>query len=147
MGGTIATRPLANRSGFTLVEVLVGTLLIAILFTAAYGSYFVGLKMVDESRQEVRAAQIIQSEMEALRTMNWADLGMLASDYITPKGEFVSKFADEFTVYRQIDTVNSIQKQVTIWVFWENGSGQDTFRRFTLVYTKNGLNDYYYREA
>ena len=135
------------RGGFTLVEVLVGTLLIAIVFTAAYGSYFTGLKMVNESRQEVRASQIIQSEMEAMRTLNWKDLNDLTSSMIVPQGEYIEKFADEFEVYRQIDTVNTLQKQVTIWVFWTNGSGRKTYRCFTLVYTKNGLNDYYYREA
>ena len=135
------------QGGFTLVEVLVGTLLIAIVFTAAYGSYSTGLKMVDESRQETRASQIIQSEMEAMRTMSWSDLGTLTSGMITPQGEYVEEYAEQFEVYRQIDTMNSIQKQITIWVSWTNGAGHTTYRCFTYIYTKNGLNDYYYREA
>ncbi len=147
MRSTLFSNRQSGQAGFTLVEVLVGTLLIAIVFTAAYSSYFIGLKMVDESRQEVRAAQIIQSEMERLRTMNWTDMTNMSSSLITPQGEFVKEFADEFEVYRQIDDLNTIQKQITIWVSWTNGSGQKTFRCFTLVYTKNGLNDYYYRQA
>ncbi len=135
------------QRGFTLVEVLVGTLLIAIVFTAAYGSYFTGLKMVDESRQETLASQIIQSEMEAMRTMSWNDLADLTSGMITPEEEFVDQYADRFEVYRQIDVVNSLQKQITIWVSWTNGTGRTTYRCFTYIYTKNGLNDYYYREA
>ncbi len=138
----------SNQEGFTLVEVIVSLLLLAITFSAAFGSYFLGMRILEESRQEVRATQIIQSELEAMRTMTWNDLGdLVTSTYITPEGEFVTKYADEFRVYRYIQTINSTQKRITLWVWWTNSNSQSTYRRFTTVFTKNGLNDYYYREA
>ena len=137
-----------SQSGFTLVEVLVGTMLMAIIFTAAYGSYLIGLDMVGESRQEVRAAQIIQSQLEAMRTYNWDDLSKLATEEeLVLEGEFIEQFAGMFQVTRKIEDFNEIQKRVTLWVTWTNASNQSTYRRFTAIFTKNGLSDYYYREV
>ena len=139
---------LTGEEGFTLVEVLVGMFLMAIVFSAAFGTYFLGMKIIDESRQEVRASQIIQSELEAMRTMNWSDMEALnSSEYITPQGEFITKYSAQFRVFRYIQNINSSQKRVTLWVWWVNSNNQNTFRRFTTVFTKNGLNDYYYRQA
>jgi prepilin-type N-terminal cleavage/methylation domain-containing protein len=148
MGAATNQSELSSQEGFTLVEVIMSLLLLAIVFSAAFGTYFLGMRILEESRQEVRATQIIQSELEAMRTMTWNDIGLLStSAYITPEGEFVTQYADEFRVYRYIQTINSTQKRVTIWVWWVNSNSQNTFRRFTTVFTKNGLNDYYYREA
>ncbi|HSH10050.1 MAG TPA: type II secretion system protein, partial [Oceanipulchritudo sp.] len=60
-----------NTAGFTLVEVIISMTLMAIVFTAAFGSYFLGMRIIEDAREEVRASQIIQSELERLRTKNW----------------------------------------------------------------------------
>ncbi|MEX0323666.1 MAG: prepilin-type N-terminal cleavage/methylation domain-containing protein [Puniceicoccaceae bacterium] len=139
---------LSSQEGFTLVEVIMSLLLMSIVFSAAFGSYFLGMRILEESRQEVRATQIIQSELEAMRTMTWNDIGALnTSTYVTPEGEFIAQYASEFRVYRYIQTINTTQKRVTLWVWWTNTNNQSSYRRFTTIFTKNGLNDYYYREA
>ncbi len=63
-----------SKDGFTLVEVIVSMFLMAIVFTAAFGTYFLGMRMVEDAREEIRASQIIQSELEAMRTLTWDDL-------------------------------------------------------------------------
>ena len=143
-----STYKMNNRGGFTLAEVMVSMSLMALVFTAAFGAHFMGMKMVDDAREEMRASQIIQSELEAMRTMNWSDLTQInGAAMVTPQGKFVSKFANNYTVYRVVGDLNANQKYVVIWVWWKNSKGFNTFRRFSSVFTQNGLNDYYYRQV
>ena len=138
-----------SRGGFTLAEVMVSMSLMAIIFTAAFGTHFLGMKMVEDAREDMRASQIIQSELEAMRTMNWPDLQALSgtSNIIQPQGNFMAQFANDYTVYRVVGNINGNQKYVVIWVWWKNSKGFNSFRRFSTVFTQNGLNDYYYRQV
>lgn len=143
-------KDLSSQEGFTLVEVIMSMLIMAVVFSAAFGSYFLGMNILEESRQEVRASQIIQSELEFMRTRTWDQLPtQTTGEYVTidAMGEFISQYSDQFTVYRYVENLNTIQKRITLWVWWTNDNGQRTFRRFSTIYTKNGLNDYYYRQA
>ena len=39
-----------SKGGFTLVEVIVSMALMAMVFTAAFGTYFLGMRMVEDAR-------------------------------------------------------------------------------------------------
>jgi len=137
------------QSGFTLVEVMVGMFLLAVVFTSAFGSYFLGMRIVEDAREELRASQIIQSELEAMRTMNWADmeeLAALGTSQFSPQGTFIQNFANDYISYRYVSN-DADKKRVVIWVWWKNSRGTYTFQIFNTVFTKNGINDYYYRQV
>jgi prepilin-type N-terminal cleavage/methylation domain-containing protein len=135
-----------SKDGFTLVEVIVSMFLMAIVFTAAFGTYFLGMRMVEDAREEIRASQIIQSELEAMRTLTWDDLENKGTGWsiIDPQGNFVQQFAKDYLAYRWVYNINSEQKRIAIWVRWTNSRGEYTYQMFSTIFTKNGLNDYYY---
>ena len=117
------------------------------VFTAAFGTYFLGMRIVEDAREELRASQIIQSELEAMRTLNWADMVELeGTNQFTPQGNFIQNFAKNYICYRFVDT-DPDKKRVIIWVWWKNSRGVYTFQIFNSVFTKNGINDYYYRQV
>lgn len=137
-----------NAAGFTLVEVVIGMTLMAMVFTASYGAYFLGVRIVQDAREELRASQIIQSELESMRTLTWLDLeGMASTSTIDPQGEFVKVFAKDFTTTREIIDLSNSQKKVKITIEWTNARGQKRTQVFNTVFTKFGLNDYYYRQV
>ena len=137
-----------KEGGFTLVEVIVSMFLMAMIFTAAFGSYFLGMRMVEDAREELRASQIIQSELEAMRTLNWSDMEELpTSAYFEPQGEFIQQFSDKYTSLRYVYTINDEQKVVFIRISWTNSRGQTTYQWFNTIFTRFGLNDYYYRKV
>ena len=139
-----------SGTGFTLVEVMVGMALLAMIFTSAFGAYFMGLKMIESARDELRASQIIQSELEAMRTLNWEDLEEMSNSFalIEPQGEFVQQFADRYRAYRQVLDINPLQKRVILLVYWRTDPGKPwQSRLFNTIFTKGGLNDYFYREV
>jgi uncharacterized protein (TIGR02598 family) len=148
----IKKQPLQTTStaGFTLVEVVISMTLMALIFTAAFGSYFLGMDMIDDSREEVRVSQIIQSEIERLRTKNWGQLGLMASgETFDPDGEFVKQYSDKYNAYRYVILLTNQRSQqylVAVRVTWTTQSGRTTVRWFNTIFTKGGLNDYYYRD-
>lgn len=140
-----------SNAGFTLVEVVVSMTLMALIFTAAFGSYFLGMDMIDDSREEVRVSQIIQSEIERLRTKNWGQLGLMASgETFDPDGEFVKQYSDKYNAYRYVILLTNQRSQqylVAVRVTWTTKNGRTTVRWFNTIFTKGGLNDYYYRDV
>ncbi|HEX9045403.1 MAG TPA: type II secretion system protein [Verrucomicrobiae bacterium] len=64
-------RRAASQSAFSLVEVMVATLLAAILFTAVFSGISNSMALLNTSREKLRATQIIVSRMEGLRLMAW----------------------------------------------------------------------------
>jgi prepilin-type N-terminal cleavage/methylation domain-containing protein len=134
-----------SKDGFTLVEVIVSMFLMAIVFTAAFGTYFLGMRMVEDAREELRASQIVQSELERMRTLTWDDLEELDPfSPFSPQGNFVNQFSKNYNCYRWVYQMNSSQKRVIIYVQWVNSRGDTTWQVFNTVFTRNGLNDYYY---
>lgn len=138
------------KGGFTLVEVMVSMFLMAIVFTASYSSYFLGMNMVEDAREELRASQIIQSELERMRTMNWDAINSVGSwSKVNPEGEFIKKVSDDYVAYRQIKPVpdETDLMMVRIFVWWTSSKGTRTFQVFNTIVTKDGLNDYYYTKV
>ena len=137
-----------KSDGFTLVEVIVSMFLLGIIFTSAFSTYQLGINMIDDAREEIRASQIIQSEMERLRTKNWTQLQKMPSgSTFEPSGEFAKIYATNYSAYRYLITLNPSDKMlVAIRVEWTNSTGQQSVRWFNTIFTQNGLNDYYYRK-
>ena len=79
-GGTLAARRnpnrLANRrhvhtSAFTLVEIMVGLAITAIMGTALYAGIGFAFTQLRLSRENLRATQILEGKMEIVRQYNW----------------------------------------------------------------------------
>ncbi|MGC9451042.1 MAG: type IV pilus modification PilV family protein [Oceanipulchritudo sp.] len=127
--------------GFTLVEVMMSVAIMAIVFMAAFACYFLGMRMIDDARHEVLASQIVQSELEAMRTIRFDDLTS-GSTYITPQTQFKQHLKD-YTIRRWIFTINPQQKVVLHRISWANSREENLYRMFTTVFTDKGLGLYY----
>jgi prepilin-type N-terminal cleavage/methylation domain-containing protein len=139
-----------NKGGFTLVEVVVGSVLMAMVFSASYASYFLGMNMVEDAREELRASQIVQSELERMRTMNWdAVANSRTIESVTPEGIYIKQYSDDYRAYREIKDIDGETdiKLVRVFVWWTNSKGQRTYQVFNTIMTKDGLNDYHYRKV
>lgn len=122
--------------------------LMGMVFASAFGAYMIGTRMIGDAREELIAAQIMQSEMEALRGYNWNDLQALPTlEKFTPRGTKLLQFASGFECYRAVQNANATgtTKQVSIYVNWINSKQMKTWRMGTTLFTEYGLNDYYYR--
>jgi type II secretory pathway pseudopilin PulG len=67
---TLSTK-LRRVSAFTLVETVIATFIAAILLSALYGAMGAGFSMVQVTRENLRATQIILQRMEAIRLSSY----------------------------------------------------------------------------
>jgi uncharacterized protein (TIGR02598 family) len=61
----------AGESAFTLVEVMIGVTVMAVMLVALYGGFTFAFAEVRLARENVRATQILQEKMEVARLYNW----------------------------------------------------------------------------
>ena len=73
-------RPLVPRASspqqraFTIAEVLVAVFILGIACISLYGGFATGFMLVDSTRQELRATQILTQKAEVLRLCSWSSL-------------------------------------------------------------------------
>ena len=146
-----------DNGGYTLVEVMIATLVLSISFMAMFAAIRQGYKMIETARDQTRASQILQAEMEYLRTLTFTQIENLASTayvstYYPTDAAMSATFGNRYQVTRYLLNLRSIyghsDRADQYWVFirvrWEDSVGfQD--RYFYSMFTDGGLNDYYYR--
>lgn len=132
----------ADRRAFSLVEVMVAaTVLIFGLVSVIVVSQR-GLQALDSARHLTQASQLLQSEMERLRLMSWAQLQALqdAGGGAAPADPLPAGF--RFT--RDIRDLKTGMKEITVAATWRGYDGTEHSARLITRYGKLGLNDYFY---
>ncbi len=71
----IISKLYANKKSFTLIEVLIGTTLVLIIFLGIFGAYQLGLKVVGLSKNKITATAIASGEIEKIRNLPYEDVG------------------------------------------------------------------------
>ena len=125
---------------------MVATVLTLIILSAGFGALRQGGRLIELARDETRASQILQSEIESLRTYHWADL--TAEDPVKtyfPTDSFTSAYSTRYEISRAITTRSSTQRRITLRVTWSDTRGAEHIREYITLISKDGLYDYYYR--
>ena len=112
-----------------------------------------GLKSLDMARNLTLSSQVLQSEMERLRLMDWADINALTGSATV---DLSSVFTDDaaltarFTLVRRVsDVAGKVgeMKNIQLVCSWTGVDGRAISRQFNTYYAKNGLYDFYYTLA
>lgn len=153
--GRSSGRAFDRRSGFTLVEMMVAIVVIGITLTAAFSTIGYGYRTMETGRDYTRVAQILQSEMEDMRTLSWSQLEPLTSttyQKITLNADFAAVFGDRYEAWlwvrNRVDASGVVladQKEISIKVTWKDSNGILMSRSTTTWFTENGMHDYFYR--
>src|SRR6266545_7288489 len=64
----------SRRSAFTLAEVMVGVSIMSIMFLTLYLGFTQGFGVVQGSRENLRATQILQQQAEIIRLYTWEQM-------------------------------------------------------------------------
>jgi len=65
-----------NQKSFTLIDVLVGTFLILIVFLGIFGAYQLSLKVTGESKNKITATALANQKIEMVRNLSYKDVGV-----------------------------------------------------------------------
>jgi hypothetical protein len=149
-----------STRGFTIMEVALAATVLALTLVGMIQVVESGSEMLDLSRKQTIAAQMLQDEIDQLRLMTWTQVTNLplTSTNISTDSTF-SNFAQQlggvfpFTGTRIVAVVEPPQPsanppllvQVTFTVTWTGVTGHVYTRTSTTYVGKNGLNVAYQR--
>jgi hypothetical protein len=104
---SFATPPGKARAAFSTVEVLMAVLVCGLVFVSLYAGFSSGFSLVQLTRENLRATQILEEKMETIRLYRW--------DQITDSSFIPTNFVDVFyPVATQSTTGLSFTGTVTI---------------------------------
>jgi Tfp pilus assembly protein PilV len=153
-----------SRSGFTIFEVTMATMVMAFALATSLTVLQMGFRALDTARNTTIASQLLQSVMEDLRMLPWSatspansisSLEAATNNGTTGNVTLDSSFTNgdsaaiamvaRFTITRNITDVNSVMKQIDLTATWKGIDGRSHTLKYTSYYGKNGLHDYMVR--
>jgi prepilin-type N-terminal cleavage/methylation domain-containing protein len=164
---------LAAAKAFTLVEVMVGMGVVAILFVSLYAGISAGFGVTQLARENLRATQIMLDRMEEMRLYTWEEISSFGSSNSYVPSNFTVPFYPSTTNYAESDLTVCSQptnpaggflycgtldvadagfsncsysndvKRVTVTVTWTNGVAVRQRTMSTLV-CQYGMQNYLY---
>jgi len=139
-----------QKKGFTIIEVIVGVLIISVAIVGIAIGFSGGLAMVNEIRQIATADRIAQEIMEELRGGESLEAipSSLEKDGVTYTLEkdgvtyTLEKDGVTYTIFVSPSTIQTAQTaltQVTVAVSFESHTGRNISRRLATYFTENGI--------
>jgi type II secretory pathway pseudopilin PulG len=135
---------------FALPEALFGMVIVGVVFTALYSGMTYGFQMVKLSRENLRAAQILQEKFETIRLCNWDQInsnGFVSTNFSVPlyKGLSNEWYTGTVTIAPPPFTqpyTNEL-RLITVQITWTNGVRRCS-RNMASMIARYGLQDYVY---
>ena len=130
---------------FSLIEVMVAMIVFAIVVVGGFACFNMGLGLVENSRHSTRSCQIMQSEIERVRSLAWAEIIELPAqdlDVAVASGFTIDSGYDAYTMKRLVSGSGDWRK-MTLEVEWQDNRGRTLSRTYAALYTKGGLYDYF----
>lgn len=137
-------RPPRQRAAFSLVEVMVASCVLMLGVSGALVTLQRSLGSIAQARQLDVASQLMQTELERLRLLNWNQLESLQKLAdpridVPAHGDFA-----RFTCERSITDLREGMKEITLVASWGGLDGRAHSARLVTRYSRSGLNDYFY---
>jgi hypothetical protein len=147
-------RPRGNR-GFTIFEVGITALVMLLCIASSLVTLTYGYKAVDNARYTTLAGQILQSQMEKLRMLTWAQLtdttsGPVASTTFTADISSASSgMLSQFTALTQSivaspSPYDTTMRDITLSATWRGSDGRSHTLTYFTRYAQNGISDFFY---
>ena len=142
------------ESGYTLAEIMVASVLLALMVIALYGGISFGFSSVTLARQHLRATQIALEKMEITRMYSWDQInsnGFVPTNFTAAYYPGASNYNGGLTYYGTtiIDRVNrhpsysNDMRQITVTLNWTNRNTVQTVQMCTLI-SQYGMQRYIY---
>ena len=150
-----------SQHAFTLAEVMIASVVLLLAIVGLIQAVTVGVGMLNVSRKQTVALQIIRAEIESVHLSNgWTDtipadstIGPVRLEDMTASGTLgypellnIRGVGQGFTLTRTVHTVRSAPswlRKVTFSVTWSDSNGHSYTRAGYTYCAKNGINVFY----
>lgn len=125
-----------KEEGFTLIEVLVTIMFLAVALIALLSSFTFGFKTISKMKQVSMATQCIQEELEEIRNMAFDDILNLGKSFTNTT---LSKLKNNNGILNIEDSVGEDIKKLTVSVIWTY-KGRSVRKDMVTYITRKGIN-------
>jgi type II secretory pathway pseudopilin PulG len=141
-------RSIKNR-GFTLVEIVMSSVVLLLAIMGSIVALQVAYRELELARATGVVTQVMQSEAERLRLLNWAAISALPAEETINLSTAITSgtlLFGRLNVVRRVEDVADYanMKQIHLVAEWTSVDGRSHVRSLILRYSKGGLHDYYY---
>jgi len=146
-----------SSRGFTILEVALATFVMLFGIVTALTALQASFRQLDSARYTTLAGQILQSQMEKLRLLTWAQLtdstnGPIAYPNFTPDVAVdpatQTLINTHFTCTQAITDAPSpftgTMKDITLTATWVGSDGHQQSLTYYTRYGQNGISDFFY---
>lgn len=148
---TRANSARSRNRAFTLVEVMVSMAIASIAFVSLYAGIAAGVQVIQLSRENLRATQVMVEKMETMRIKSWhevtngVDVPQCFQDNFYPPGLTCKGITYYGTIAITTPRINTNYeqdlRQVTVVVRWTNFSVPRS-REMTTYVAREGMQNY-----
>ena len=140
------------RRAFTIIEVALASSIMAMGIATSITVLQRGFAMIDTARNVTTGGQIMVSQMEQIRMLDWATV----SSYYTAPGPTTatltidsvfsgnSSVGNRFAMTRSVSSPSTNMLQITLTLAWTAYDGRTLSRTMTIYYARYGIHDYVY---
>ena len=146
--------PSRTRRAFTLIEVMLAASVLVLAISSSIMAMQYGIRSLDTARYTTLAGQILQSQMEKIRLLTWAQLtntttGPVAFSTFTPDisataSEHINRFTCTQSIVAAPSPFNTTMMDITLTATWNGIDGRQHSLSYTSRYGQNGISDFFY---
>lgn len=125
-----------REGGFTLIEVLVTIMVLAVVLIALFSCFLYGFTVISRMRQTAIVTQCLQEELELIRNMPFNNILSLDSSF---ENESLSLLEDSSGILSLEDSGGDDIKKLTVSVIW-SCKGRQMRRDIVTFVTRKGIN-------
>ncbi len=142
----IACGAKSNTRGMSLLEVVIATMIFGLVLGGAISAMAQGFYSIERSRDLNLASQIMQTQMEWIRMLNWNGIDDLqGTEDFTPPARQGDRTLRNLVCTRVVEDEKLDQKRITLTIAWDDHRSIRQTRTYFMLYTKEGLSDFYSR--
>lgn len=143
----IKTKTTGAHSGVTLVEVMIGSVIIAMVFLSTMATLSIGFRSSESARLNADAQFHLESELEYIRSLSWSEIETLKTNYDNAKDSNKSlSFYTASTNNRLASAISltnresrSDQMEILLEVSWTDTKGKTHNANLVTIVTKSGV--------
>ncbi len=125
-----------REDGFTLIEVLVTIMILAVVLIALFSCFIYGFTVISRVRQASIATQCLQEQLELIRNMPFDDILSLDNSFTN---ESLPLLQDSSGIISLEDSGGNDIKKLTVSVIWSY-NGRQIRRDMVTFVTRKGIN-------
>jgi Tfp pilus assembly protein PilV len=154
-----------SASGFTIIEVAIAATVLILAISSSLAVLQQGLRAIDTARYKTMAGQILQSQMEKLRMLNWSQLNYtlptptantggpvnyatFTTDVVGLSAAQVDRFFANGASGRFLQSIEdgplTNMKTIKLTATWTGIDGQSHSVYYISHYGRAGLSDFFY---